>query len=449
MTIAELFESRKDDPRWNTSYPLSPSDWASYRVSGSLPFKNDTRMSFYIHIPFCKQLCSFCEYTRMLCPGEEVQRAYLMAIAHDIEQFKRCHTDFTLLGFDIGGGTPTALSEENFSLLMKIYQNAVSGSALSSDYEPSIEGTFNTLSERKLEEMSKSGFQRLSLGVQSSCGSVLHQHHRGNTSEALISSWLTKAWDKGIKKVNFDFMYGLRGQNESTIQQDLDMISRLKPQQVTLYELRTNMISAKGEFTKEALYNQYVQYYDGLIAMGYKARFGQNTFSVDPSDEGVSSYLRERMLNGAAYKGFGLSAQSMSSSGIAYNVGKLAVLPQNELNSEGYPELFTYLLPSNELASKYMAISAYHGSFSISRLKDYGLSEEYLNEILDFCIGEGLFYKGNFDRVFVSKKGFVHYGALFSLFYSNTQFCQKEIKKSHHFTQEFFLYQKNEGVFKL
>jgi oxygen-independent coproporphyrinogen-3 oxidase len=134
------------------------------------------------------------------------------------------------------------------------------------------------------------------------------------------------------------------------------------------------------------------------------------------------------MLNGAAYKGFGLSAQSMSSSGIAYNVGKLAIVPQDELNAEGYPEQFTYLLPSNELASKYMAISAYNGSFSISKLKDLGISKDYLNEILGFCIGEGLLYKGDIDRIFVSKKGFVHYGALFSLFYSNTQFCQKEMK---------------------
>lgn len=419
MTIAELYQSRKNDPCWNTSYPISPSDWAVYRVPGPLPFENDHRLSFYIHIPFCKQLCSFCEYTRMLCPDENVQREYLLAIANDIKQFRQKYQDITLLGFDIGGGTPTSLSEKNFSLLMQIYQTAISGLKLDDRYEPSIEGTFNTLSEQKLEAMSKNGFHRLSLGVQSSCSSVLHQHQRGNSSEAIMSSWLKKAWDKGIKKVNLDFMYGLNGQNELTIRQDLELISRLRPQQVTLYELRTNMISAKESFTKEELFDQYVQYYDGLIALGYYARFGQNTFSVDATDEGVSSYLRERMLNGAAYKGFGLSAQSMSSSGIAYNVGKLAVTPQNALNKEGYPEQFTYLLPPDELASKYIAISAYNGSFSIAKLRDYGISGGSLNEILDFCIDEGLLYKGERDWMFITKKGFKHYGALFSLFYAS------------------------------
>ena len=419
MTIAELFQLRKNDPRWNTSYPLNPSDWTDYRVPDSLSFENDSRMSFYIHIPFCKQLCSFCEYTRMLCPDEKVQREYLLAIASDIKQFRQKYQDITLLGFDIGGGTPTSLSEKNFSLLMQIYQTAISGVGLDDQYEPSIEGTFNTLSEQKLEAMSKNGFHRLSLGVQSSCNSVLHQHQRGSSNEAIMSSWLEKAWEKGIKKVNLDFMYGLNGQNELTIRQDLELISRLRPQQVTLYELRTNMISAKESFTKEELFDQYVQYYDGLIALGYYARFGQNTFSVDAADEGVSSYLRERMLNGAAYKGFGMSAQSMSSEGIAYNVGKLAVTPQNALNKEGYPEQFTYLLPPDELASKYIAISAYNGSFSIAKLRDYGISGGSLNEILDFCIDEGLLYKGERDRMFITKMGFKHYGALFSLFYAS------------------------------
>ena len=404
MTIAELFQLRKNDPRWNTSYPLNPSDWTDYRVPDSLSFENDSRMSFYIHIPFCKQLCSFCEYTRMLCPDEKVQREYLLAIASDIKQFRQKYQDITLLGFDIGGGTPTSLSENNFSLLMQIYQTTISGLKKDAKYEPSIEGTFNTLSEQKLEDMSEMGFHRLSLGVQSSCSSVLHQHQRGNSSEAMMYSWLKKAWDKGIKKVNLDFMYGLKGQNESTIQQDLELIGRLKPQQVTLYELRTNMISEKESFTKEELYDQYVHYYDGLIAMGYKARFGQNTFSVDAADEGVSSYLRERML---------------SSEGIAYNVGKLAVTPQNALNKEGYPEQFTYLLPPDELASKYIAISAYNGSFSIAKLRDYGISGGSLNEILDFCIDEGLLYKGERDRMFITKMGFKHYGALFSLFYAS------------------------------
>ena len=77
MDIAELLSYRKIDPLWNTSYPLAPKDWEPFRVASPLYFKGESELSFYIHIPFCKQLCSFCEYTRMMCPDDETQKKYL------------------------------------------------------------------------------------------------------------------------------------------------------------------------------------------------------------------------------------------------------------------------------------------------------------------------------------------------------------------------------------
>ena len=153
--------------------------------------------------------------------------------------------------------------------------------------------------------------------------------------------------------------------------------------------------------------------------MGYKGRFGQNTFSVNADDEGVSSYLRERMINGASYKGFGLSAQSMSRAGASYNVGKLSKNPMQVLNDSGYQEEYTYLLPSKELVAKYMAISAYHGSFSVNRLLELGIDQDFLDERLGFCFSQCLLSMGNNDRILITKKGFVHYGAVFSLFYGD------------------------------
>ena len=418
MTIAELYESRKDDPRLNTSYPLRPEDWAKYRVEGPLPFANEERLSFYIHIPFCKQLCSFCEYTRMLCPDEGMQERYLRAVAHDIMRFKEQNQGFTLLGCDMGGGTPTALSEKNFLLLMEVYRNALKGLELSSEYEPSIEATFDTLTESKLDGIVNAGIHRLSLGVQSSCDAIMKKHCRLGSDERQMSEWLAMAESIGIKKVNLDFMYGFQGQDEASIRRDIELIGHLHPQQVTLYELRTNMLASNAPLSKEALYDQYSQYYDGIMGMGYKGRFGQNTFSVNAVD-GVSSYLKERMINGASYKGFGLSAQSMSRAGVSYNVGKLSKNPMQALNDRGYLEEYTYLLPSKERVAKYMAISAYHGSFSVNKLLELGMDKDFLDERLDFCFSQGLLSKGENDRIVVTKKGFVHYGAVFSLFFED------------------------------
>ena len=417
MTIAELFESRKNDPRWNTSYPLNPKDWSGYRVDDPLPFDKDQRLSFYIHIPFCKQLCSFCEYTRMLCPDDKLQETYLRVVANDIERFRKQYKGITLLGCDIGGGTPTSMTEKNFSMLMDVYSGAIAGLDLADDFEPSIEATFNTLSEKKIADIAKAGFKRISLGVQSSSPYIMENHRRLCSDEKQMMEWLTIAKQTGIIKVNLDFMYGLQGQNKAFISRDLELIDRLSPQQVTLYELRTNMLAIQTTYIKEELFAQYSQYYEGIMSMGYHGRFGQNTFSLDTKDYGVSSYLRERMLNGASYKGFGLSAQSMSTVGVSYNKGKLSRDPRQDLNTIGYSEEYTYLLPAKELASKYLAVSAYHGSFSINRLLEIGIDRESLDNKLDFCIRRGLLTKSIDDRVYVTKDGFKNYGALFSLFY--------------------------------
>ena len=156
-----------------------------------------------------------------------------------------------------------------------------------------------------------------------------------------------------------------------------------------------------------------------MLDLGYHARFGQNTFSKSSNDIGVSSYLRERMMNAGSYKGFGISAQSMSRNGISYNVGKLKTSFKDLLESKTFAEEYVYHLPPKELAAKYIAIGAYNGSFSLKRLSELlGCdARTYYSGQLDFCLSRGYIeIFGN--RVAVTPSGFKYYGALFSLFYS-------------------------------
>ena len=422
MSIEETYLLRKDNPIWNTSYPLSPEDWSSYRIERNLPFDNEREMSFYVHIPFCRQLCSFCEYTRIVCPDEKAQAAYIDTLYSDISRFKESNQNILLRGFDIGGGTPTALTEDNFHKLMNLYSYAILDLELSDDFEPSIEGTFDTLSEGKIAAMVDAGIRRLSLGIQSTDNLVLCLHHRKVNEASVMKKWIIDALNKGIHKVNIDLMYGLKGQTKRTIDVDLKLISELHPKQVTLYELRTNMIANKDVPTKAVLYEQYSLYYDGLMKLGYKARFGENAFSLDDNDRGLSSYLRSRMLEGVSYKGFGISAQSMSKHGISYNVGKGNKDIRTLLPFATYEGGDTYLLPSKELASKYIAIGAYNGSISMKHLSDIigkDASVVYKNEI-EHCLNNELLVKET-DNLVITRKGFEHYGAVFSLFYSKME----------------------------
>lgn len=422
----KIYFQRKDNPIYNTSYPLSPSDWKDYLSEIPLDFSKEKTISLYVHIPFCRQLCSFCEYTRMICPDEQAQAKYVRAIKNDIQAFLEVNKNFRLQGFDIGGGTPTSLSEKNFSSLMEMAGNLISQREKCADFEPSTEATFQTVSAAKLKSMAENGIRRISLGVQSASSEISAASRRCNADIKTMEKVISMSYNHGIKKVNLDFMYGLKNQTPESLQADICLVKTLRPEQITLYELRINMINEENHISAQQKYEMYCRWYEALTKMGYKAPFGQNTFSLNEQDMGVSSYLRHRMRDGTAYKGFGISAQSLSSEGLSYNMGKNSQKLHNLLGMDSYREEYTYRLPKEEMASKYIAIAAYSGAFSLKaldRILGGKAKDEYLKQI-QWCLEECLL-KREGDILRITRRGFRHYGAVFSLFY-DTDFAKKK-----------------------
>lgn len=422
MDIGSIFTHRMNDVLYNTSYPLNPEHWKPFRVDGELNYSGCHLLSFYIHIPFCEHLCNFCEYTRTLVPDREIQQRYLECVMRDIDSFLDTYPQITLCGFDIGGGTPTSLCDECFEYLLDLYKKVVRRVNLAEDFEPSIEATFQTLSAHKARQISEAGIKRISLGIQSSVKSVQYSNGRKNHGLQMMTDIIRTIHSNGIEKVNVDLMYGLKGQNLEDTDHDLACIAQLSPEQVTLYELRTNMICCKEESTKEELFSCYSHLFDGLTKLGFHARFGQNTFTKNPLDKGLSSYLRHRMLEFIPYKGFGLSAQNLAPNGISYNIGKGSrFLHQLIKHSSNYPSSDTYLLPRREMLSKFIAISAYYGQISItvaSKILGMDFITSFTPQV-DFCKQQGLMEIEG-DNLMITKKGFKHYGAVFSLFFNDT-----------------------------
>lgn len=233
-------------------------------------------------------------------------------------------------------------------------------------------------------------------------------------------------WYKlGIDKINLDLMYGLPGQTVESILQDIATISELSPEQVTIYEFRTNQIKGSYRINPDQCFQQYCELYAGLINLGYYGEFGRNTFSKDSKDYGLSSYLRHRMFNGGQYKGFGISAQSMSHFGVSYNIGKNEAI--GKLVSKGwlkdnnysYEATQYYKLPRQELFSKFIAISGYSGGFLLSSAKEIlGLEfDSKYKRVLDFLVAEK-FAVVYGDRLQITQNGYRNYGAILSLFHT-------------------------------
>ena len=153
--------------------------------------------------------------------------------------------------------------------------------------------------------------------------------------------------------------------------------------------------------------------------MGYEASFGQNTFSKDINDKGLSSYLRHRMFDGWQYKGFGVSAQSLSNRGVSYNLGKNTnALTSLIKDSHSFETNCFYDLPKHEILAKFIAISGYSGGFSLKVTKDiYG--ESFFNEfniIIAFLL-EKKYIRIADSRIELTPKGMINYGPILSLFF--------------------------------
>ena len=345
----------------------------------------------------------------------------MQTVYDDFERFIKTHPIEKLYGFDIGGGTPTALSDESFVKLMDFYTYIINRYEVVSDFASSIESTFGSISNFKLEALYKAGFRRISFDLQHINRAFLDNNER-DSNLSKITEIMNKVKSYGDLKSNIDLMYGFDNQSLEEILNTVEAIEKLSQNQVTLYEMRYNMVGGESHLTKDFIAKQYDLFYKKLMEIGYHATYGMNTFTKDPKDRGLSSYLKYRMFHFVPYKGFGISAQSASFKGVSYNKGKQGMSLDECLELDSYKYQDVYLLPKEELLGKYIAISLYSGSFNLKIMESI-IGEDplvYFKKFFDELLEKQLIYIDE-DIVHLTSEGFTYYGAIGALFYPERQ----------------------------
>lgn len=416
--VHKLFSLAQNDLFCNTSYPYQPDFFKAYLSKEDI-MKDVEHLSFYFHIPFCKTLCKFCEYTRFLLENHNTEQWYLDLLEEQVVSYLTTHKIHTLYGLDIGGGTPSCLSEKGLQRLFSIKDLVTYDVSLVEDFDSSFEFNYETITDEKISLLAENGISRVSTGIQIYDNMIMKKHNRRVSKIEMMAKANEAFREKGIKKINLDIMYGFTSQTDKMLEKTLEAIKILNPDHVTVYEMRYNMNQLPHEtVTRESLYHQYEYLYYGLLEMNYQARFGQNTFSKY-KDEGVSSYLRYRMKKGIPYKGMGISAQSMSHKGITYNSlksYKSTTIPKiKKIKEED-----VYKLPPEEIVAKYISIALYNGCFDcevVDNILGLDTIKYYYQEFAYLLEKEYIEVKD--EMVFVTKKGFQYYGAIASLFWSN------------------------------
>lgn len=410
--IIEKLEEMNNNLRLNTSYPLNRQNWYKYQSEKNI-FEGIKDFSVYIHIPFCNALCKFCEYTKCVKQNKEIETKVIDTIIKDIEKFKYPKM---MYGLDVGGGTPTCLFDDNFSKILDISSKIIANSNQPTDFLPSIEGTFESLSDNKIELLKKSVFKRISFGIQVLNKSFLEDNER-NSDIQKIKSVIEKIRNHFI--VNIDIMYGLNNITLDDLRETINFVNSLNVDEITLYETRYNSIGLKPQKSKMEIIYEYDYCYNLITLLGYYGYYGRNTFSKrSPSSFAVSSYLNYRM-KGYFYKGFGPSAQSMTKLGLSYNKFKNNFCITPLLEASSFENGNNYFLPENEIMAKLICISLYKCSINLNCIKKlynidiYNKKQNIIQELSE----AGLIEIKSGD-LFITKAGYKYYSAIGNMLYT-------------------------------
>lgn len=183
--------------------------------------------SLYIHIPFCENICEYCDFTKLQY-FRNIALPYLEKLKQELDSY---HIKDGIKTIYVGGGTPTALEDDLFLELLKIIK------PYSLDVqEYTFEANPESLSENKIKMMKEYGVNRLSLGVESTNDEILrliNRHHTFNDVKKAIS--LAKQY--GINNLNVDLILGLPHVNKSLLKEDLANILALDVKHISCYGL--------------------------------------------------------------------------------------------------------------------------------------------------------------------------------------------------------------------
>jgi oxygen-independent coproporphyrinogen-3 oxidase len=221
-------------PRY-TSYPTVPSwsdTFASEDHSRALAALPDEPLSLYVHIPFCKELCSYCGCNVVVTRDPERVTRYLDALAAELRMTgAELGRRRTLARLHFGGGTPTFLDEGQ---LTRLWQAITGQFDLEKDAELAIEIDPVVTRPEQLTLLGSFGFNRISMGVQDFDSKVQEAVNRVQSIEETRAA-IEHARSVGFGSVNLDLIFGLPHQTEESFARTMDQVVSLAPDRVACF----------------------------------------------------------------------------------------------------------------------------------------------------------------------------------------------------------------------
>ncbi|WP_298527421.1 radical SAM family heme chaperone HemW [uncultured Christiangramia sp.] len=285
----------------------------------------------YIHIPFCKQACHYCDFHFSTSTKKKGQLVEMLGRELNLRKNEIPGTIQTIY---FGGGTPSLLSSEELeSIFLSINQNfEVSDSA-----EITLEANPDDLSEEVLKVLNDSPVNRLSIGVQSFFEADLKLMNRAhNATEALESLKLARQY---FDNISIDLIYGIPGQSDKQWIENLEIALELDIPHISSYALTVEPKTALETFIKKGKIQpvtdeEFRKHFDILVQKLTNVGFEHYEFS-NYGKPGFHSENNMAYWLGKAYLGIGPSAHSYDGKTRSWNVANnslyISALAENKI----------------------------------------------------------------------------------------------------------------------
>ncbi len=254
--------------------------------------------SLYIHIPFCESICDYCDFAKLQY-FHSFADSYLDALEKELID---CVGNKSLKTIYIGGGTPTSLSDDQFTRLLKM----VHPFALSV-LEYTVEANPESLSLSKINMLKKYGVNRVSIGVESTNDNILKSINRKHTFQD-VQNVVSLLRNNGIDNINLDLIIGLPNVSEKMLEKDIFNILLLNPNHISCYSLTVHEhtvfhINGIEEPSEDFAFESYKKINDILSIKGYEHYEVSNWAKPGFRSEHNLTYWRNEQ-----YYGIGLAA---------------------------------------------------------------------------------------------------------------------------------------------